>query len=340
MLEDYLKKVKEIKLKKFEKTIKSSVLDPTGKTKIYEIKIRNNPAFASKTRIAPERELRKIETISLGFKSPPPIDCIFCDPKNKGAKFSKETGLKEQYYLNDSAAFSNLFTFGKIHGVIIYNYKQHTTDPTALPLNNWIDGLRLVRQIGKETKKKYISSNINFGPKAAASLEHLHGQFHCEDEPLSKTLLSMNLTKKLAKKGKMWWKIWTKAMYENKLVIDFDEESKTALYAEWSPSFGKTELVVINLENPSFVAMKDDELEAVAKFLVKAIKITMDNVSDQFNIINLSASQKDDFCNQFRIIPKAPLNNGAKSWEGYLEAMGETVPHISPEKLAAIAKLY
>ena len=340
MLESYLKKVKRIKLNKFETAIKSYVLDPSGKPKVYEIKIRNNPAFASKTRIAPERELRKIETIALGFKTPVPIDCIFCDPKNKGAKFAKETGLKEQYYLNDSAAFSNLFTFGKIHGVIIYNYKEHVRDPTTLSLGNWIDSLKLVRQIGKESGKKYVSSNVNFGPKAAASLEHFHGQFHCEDEPLSKTMLSMNLTKKIAKKSKMWWKIWIKAMYENKLVIDFDGESKTALYSEWSPAFGKTELVVINLENPSFVSMKDVEVEAVAKFLSKAVKITMGNVSDQFNILNLSASPKDDFCNQFRIIPKAPLEHGAKSWEGYIEAMGETVPHISPEKLAEIARKY
>jgi len=337
MLEDYLKKIKKIDLKKLEKIVKSSVIEPSGQTKTCEIKIRRNPAFASKTRIAPEREQRPIETSKAPLEETSK-ECFFCDPKNKGAKFSKETGLKEQYFLNDSAAFSNLFTFGKIHGVVVYNYKKHLTDPRNLTLNNWIDGLKLVRDIGKESKKKYVSSNVNSGPKAAASLQHFHGQFHCEDEQFSRTLLCMSLTKKLAKKSSIWWKSWIKSMNENNLVIDFDENSKTVLYVEWSPAFGKTELVIINLENSSFASMNDDEIKAVAKFLEKAVKITMDNVSDQFNIVNLSASHKDDFCNQFRIFPKAPLSHGAKSWEGYLEAMGETVPHISPEKLAEIAK--
>jgi galactose-1-phosphate uridylyltransferase len=338
MLEEYLKKVREINLKKLEKIIKSSVIEPSGQTKVYEIRIRSNPAFASKARIAPERELRKIETTEISQEASK--ECFFCDPKNKGARFSKETGLEQQYFLNDSAAFSNLFTSGKIHGVVVYNYKKHITDPRSLTLSNWIDGLKLVRDIGKASKRKYVSSNVNCGLKAAASLEHFHSQFHCEDEPLSKTLLCMNLTKKLAKKSKIWWKSWVKSMLKVDLVIDFDEDSKTVLYVEWSPVFGKTELVIINLENPCFQSMNDSELKTVAKFLNKAIKITMGNISDQFNIVNLSTSPKDDFCNQFRIFPRAPLSQGAKSWEGYLESMGETVPHISPEKLAEIARKY
>jgi len=338
MLEEYLKKAKKIDLKKLEKTIKSSVIDPSGKMKVYEIKIRSNPAFASKSRIAPERELRKMEIFPI---VPMQLsgECFFCDPLGKGAKFAKNTGLEQQYYLNDSAAFSNLFTSGKIHGIITYNYKKHVADPRNLKLNNWIDGLKLVQDIGKKSKKKYISSNVNFGPKAAASLEHFHGQFHCEDEPLAKTALCMNLTRKLGGKSKNWWKSWVKSMFKTGLVLDFDEISKTALYVEWSPVFGKTELVIINLENPCFLLDKV-ETEAVARFLSKAVKITMDNVSDQFNIVNLSASPKDDFCNQFRIFPRAPLISGVKSWEGYLEAMNETVPHIPPEKLAEIARKY
>jgi len=335
MLDEYLKKTKKIDLKKLEKTVKSFVTDPSGQTKSYEIKIRSNPAFASESRIAPERELRPIETGTATKEVSK--ECFFCDPLGKGARFAKNTGLQQQYYLNDSAAFSNLFTTGKIHGVIVYDYKKHITDPRSLRLSNWIDGLKLVQNIGKESKKKYISSNVNFGPKAAASLEHFHGQFHCEDEPLAKTALCMNLTKKLAGKSKNWWKSWVKSMLKTGLVIDFDENSKTALYVEWSPVFGKTELVIINLENPCF-HLKINETMAVAKFLSKAVKVTMDNVSDQFNIANLSASPKDDFCNQFRIFSRAPLNHGVKSWEGYLEAMGETVPHIPPEKLAGIAR--
>ena len=336
MLEDYLKKVKETNLKKLEKIVKSSVLDSSEQLKTYEIKIRSNPAFASKARIAPEREQRKIENTSTVLQQSS-SECFFCDPLGKGARFSKETGLEQQYYLNDSAAFSNLFTSGKIHGVVIYNYKKHVADPRSLTVNNWLDGLKIVQEIGKKSKKKYVSSNVNCGPKAAASLEHFHGQFHCEDEPLSKTFLSMKLTKMLSKKSKNWWNSWVKSMFKSNLVIDFDEESKTVLYAEWAPVFGKTELVIINLKNPSFM-LSDVETEVVANLLRKAVKVTMENVSDQFNIINLSASTKDDFCNQFRVFPRAPLSSGAKSWEGYLEAMGETIPHIHPEKLAEVAR--
>jgi hypothetical protein len=135
-----------------------------------------------------------------------------------------------------------------------------------------------------------------------------------------------------------YWKSWVKAMDEAGLVLDFDAESKTVLFVEWSPVFGKTELVVMNMETPCFQDMDDKEINAVAKFIVKSVKITMERVSDQFNIVNLSASCKDNFCNQFRIFPRSPLSQGAKTWEGYLEAMGETVPHILPEKLAEIAR--
>ena len=335
MLEDlnsYLKNTKKLDLKKLEKVVNSFVLDPSGQPKKYEIKIRSNPVFFSRARIAPERETRNIETISLGFKTPPPIDCIFCNPKTKGAKFSEETGLEEQYYLNESAAFSNLFSFAKIHGVVIYNYKQHVKDPRGLTVSNWIDGINIVQKIGKVSKKKYVSLNANFGPKAAASLEHFHGQFHCEDEPLSKTDLALKTgTKK-------YWKSLVKTLLEEDLVIDFDKESKTVLFIEWSPAFGKTELVVMNLENPCFQKMDEKEINAVASFLDRSVRITMERVSDQFNIVNLSASVKDDFCNQFRIFPRAPLSHGVKSWEGYLEFSGETVPHILPEKLARIIK--
>jgi|GEM_PF-2408062 len=330
----YLKTTKKANLKKLENIVDSFVIDPTGKLKKYEIKIRTNPAFHSKARIAPEREMRKIETISIGFKEPPPLDCMFCDPKTKAARFAKETGLEEQYYLNDSAAFSNLFTFGKIQGVVIYNYKKHIKDPRELSLSNWIDGIKIVQKIGKETKKKYVSSHVNCGVKAASSLEHFHGQFHCEDEPLSRTMRLMMFS------NKKYWKSWVKALLEQNLVIDFDMKSKTAFFVEWSPVFGKTELVIINFENTSFQNMNDDEVKAVAEFLEKAVKITMGHVSDQFNIVNLSGSRKDNFCNQFRIFPRSPLSQGVKTWEGYLESMGETVPHIPPERLADIARKY
>ena len=330
-LEGYLKNTKKADLKKLEKVIESFVTDSSGQKKKYEIKIRKNPVFNSKSRIAPERELRRIETSSVEPKKAS-TECFFCDPKNKAAKFSKETGLKEQYFMNDSVAFSNLFTFGAIHGVVVYDYKRHLIDPRDLPASNWIDGLELVREIGKDSGKKYVSSNINCGPKAAASLEHFHGQFHCEEEPLSMTLLAMKLG------NEKYWKSWVKALLERGLVIDFDNESKTVLFIEWSPVFGKTELVVMNLENPCFQNMNDKEIESVAKFLSMAIRLTMNNVSDQFNVVNLSASPKDDFCNQFRIFPRSPLSQGTKSWEGYAEAMNETIPHISPEKLSEIIK--
>jgi galactose-1-phosphate uridylyltransferase len=328
-LQTYLKDVKEADLKKLEKVVVSTVLDSNKKSKKYEIKIRKNPAFASRSRIAPERESRPIE---IDGKLEPTVlgECFFCNPE-KCARFSPDTGLEEQYFLNDSMAFSNLFTSGKIHGIIVYNYKQHVIDARQLSLGNWVDGINLVKKIGKLTKKKYVSCHMNFGSKAAASIEHLHGQFHCEDEPIAKTMLSMELSK-----NKEWWKSWVKAMDNLGLVIDYDADSKTVLYAEWSPAFGKVELVIINLENPCF-QMNDKETEAVARFLQKSVKVICE-ISDQFNIVNLSASAKDKYCNQFRIFPRSPSSQALKVWEGYLEFLGETVPHIHPEKLAELAK--
>jgi len=332
-LEKYLKNTKKADFKKLEDIVKCSIIDPAGQLKKYEIKIRKNPVFNSRSRIAPEREKRKTETISLGFKTPPSMECFFCNPKKSCAKFDKESGLEEQYFLNDSVAFPNLFSFGNIHGVVVFNYKQHIKDARGLTIGNWADGIKLVQEVGKISNKKYVSMNVNSGFKAASSLEHFHGQFHCEDEPLAKTSQAMKLG------NREYWKSWVKALLEIGLVIDFDKESKTVLYVEWAPSFGKTEFVVLNLENPSFKNMSEKEIKAVAKFLDKAIRITMNNVSDQFNIINLSASPKDDFCNQFRIFSRSPLENGIKSWEGYVEAMDETVPHIIPERLAEIVKI-
>jgi len=250
--------------------------------------------------MVPEREARKIETTSLGFKTPS-LECFFCNP-NKCAKFSKETGLKNQYILNDSIAFSNLFPFGKIHGIVVHNYKQHIIDPRGLLLNNWVDSIKLVQKIGKLSKKKYVSIHVNCGSKAASSLEHFHAQFHCEDKPLAKTSLAMKLgTKK-------YWKSWVKAMMEEELIIDFDEENNVVFFVEWSPVFGKTEFVVMTLETSSFQKMSNKEINAVSRFIDRAIRITIDRVSDQFNIVNLSAAPRDDFCNQFRIFSRAPLN--------------------------------
>jgi diadenosine tetraphosphate (Ap4A) HIT family hydrolase len=331
-LERYLKNVKKANLKKLEKKVESFVIDPSGQPRKYEIKFRSNPVFFSKARIVPEREGRKIETISLGFKSPPTMECIFCDPKNKAAKFISQTGLEEQYYLNSSAAFSNLYTFGKIHGVVIFNYRQHVKDPSGLNAGNWLDGIKLIQKIGKLSKNEYVSMGVNCGYKAGSSLEHFHGQFNCEDEPLAKTSLAMKTG------NKKFWKSWVKAMMEEGLVIDYDKESKTVFFVEWSPSFGKIELVVMNLENPSFKNMSDKEASSVARFIDRAAKTVAANISDQFNIVNLSASSKDSFCNQFRIFPRAPSSHGIKAWEGYLEFSGETVPHINPESLIEIVK--
>ena len=326
-LEDYLKDVQAINLKNLEQIVETKVLDSSGREKQQEVKIRENPAFVSRSRIAPERELRPME-ISEELKPRLLADCYFCDPK-KCARFAPGTGLKEQYFLNATMAFSNLFPSGGIHGVVVHNYKEHIVDPRQLTLENLRDSLILVKQIGGASNKKYISSNINCGSKAAASIEHFHGQFHCEDKPIARTMLSLS-------KGSGWWKSWVRAVNKEGLVIDFDNKSKTVLYAEWSPAFGKTELVIMNLENPSFM-MNDKEIDAVARFLQKAIKTTME-ISDQFNIINLSASKEDDYCNQFRIVPRSPSSQALKSWEGYLELANETVPHVHPNKLAELAR--
>ena len=189
-LQDYLKDVQAVDLKALEQIIRTTVLDSSNRKKEQGIKIRENPAFSSRSRIAPERESRPME-ISEELKPRLLSDCYFCNPE-KCAKFSPETGLKERYFLNESMAFSNLFPSGVIHGVVVYNYKSHITDPRQLSVENIKDAINLVKEVGDASKKRYISSNINCGSKAAASIEHFHGQFHCEDKPIAITMFSLN----------------------------------------------------------------------------------------------------------------------------------------------------
>lgn len=320
--------MRKIDLNKLEEKIKVFVISPENEKLEYEVKIRENPAFSTRARIAIARELRPKE-IKKYRGEEKKAECYFCNPE-KCAKFSPESNLKQQYFLNNSLAFANLFPFGKIHGVIVYNYKSHVLDPRKITLNEWVDGLNLVQNIGRESKKPYISTHLNHGEKAGTSLEHFHGQFLCEDKPLTKTEQVMERCKKLGGGVRKYWHAWLEAIKSKGLLIDLNKESETSFYVEWSPAFGKVELVIVNLNKPSFLSLDKGEIEATANYLRRGVEIVM-KVSDQFNIINLSASPMDDFCNQFRIFPRAPSKEGMKSWEGYLENLGETVPAIEPE---------
>ena len=335
-LSSYLRKVKKINLRQLERTVTSKVIDSSKKIKTHEIKIRENPAFFSKARISIKRELRPLEIKRIAPKTMK-SKCVFCNPKIGFAGFDPKLKLKPEYHLNDSVVFSNLYPTGKIHGLIIHT-KNHVVDARQLKIRHWADSIKLVQKIGKMSKKKYVSYNVNHGTKAGASIEHFHGQFHCEDVPLSKTLLSMKLTKKLGGTSKKWWLGWIKSMLSEGLVLDFDSENKVVMFVEWSPAFGKTEIVVMTMETSAFQSMSDGEVETVARYLKEATTITSQKISEQYNILNLSASSKDDYCSQFRIISRAPLSDGTKSWEGYLEFLGETVPHIDPKKLVKLAK--
>jgi hypothetical protein len=84
--------------------------------------------------------------------------------------------------------------------------------------------------------------------------------------------------------------------------------------------------------------MSQGEVETVARYLKRATEITTEKISEQYNIVNLSAGSKDDYCNHFRVFSRSPSSQGIKSWEGYLEFMGETIPHVDPKKFAVIAK--
>lgn len=335
-LSKYLRKVKKINLKKIERTITSKVKDPKNVTKSYKIQIRKNPAFFSKARIDLKRELRPVEIKKISKKTLQ-SKCVFCNPKIGLAGFDPKLKLKLEYNLNDTVVFSNLFPTGKIHGLVLHA-KRHVVDSRDLKKRHWVDSIKLVQKVAKLTKKKYISSHVNHGSKAAASIEHFHGQFHCENQPLSKTLLSMKLTKKLAGTSTKWWKGWVKSMNEEKLVLDFDPENKVVMFVEWSPVFGKTEIVVMTLEAPAFQNMNYCEVETVGKYLKRATSITTEKISEQYNVINLSAGPNDNYCNQFRVFSRSPASHGIKSWEGYMEFMGETIPHIDPKKFALVAR--
>lgn len=311
---------------KLEKKIKTKVFDPrTKKIEEYEIVKRINPAFNSLARINPAREKRplKIKKIKVQKRKK---DCFFCDPENKCARFVKP--LEPLYYLNDSVAFSNLYPLGEISGVIVHNYKKHVIDARSTTIKQWNDSLQLAKKVCIESNKKFLSYNINNGPKGAASQEHFHAQFLCQN----KEFKIVELVKRLVNKD--WWKSWLDFMNKKKLVIS--KKNNVYLYSEWAPAFGKVELVVLSLKSPSLLQMDKNEIMIVSKFLKKGIDFIADNISGQFNMLGLSSNK--DFCNQFRIIPRSPLNEGLKTWEGYLEFMNETVPHISPESIAKLLR--
>jgi galactose-1-phosphate uridylyltransferase len=334
-LSKYLRDIKKINLRKLEKTVTAKVKDASKKTKTYKIHIRENPAFFSKARIDIKRELRPIEIKKIR-KSTPQRKCVFCNPFGF-AGFDPKTKLDPSYHLNDSTIISNLFPAGKIHGIILHT-KKHIVDARNIKIRHWVDSIKLVQKAGNLSGKKYVSYNVNHGSKAGASIEHFHGQFHCEDEPISKTLLSMKLTKKFSGKSQKYWKGWVKSMLSEGLVLDYDPISKVVMFVEWSPVFGKTEIVVMTMETSAFQEMSQGEVEVVAKYLKKATEITTANISEQYNIINFSAAPNDDYCNQFRIFSRAPSSQGIKSWEGYMEFMGETIPHTDPKKFAILAR--
>ena len=333
-LSKYLKGVKKINIKKLEKNITAKVKNPSKKTVAYKIQIRENPAFLSKSRIHLKREMRPVEIKEIKHVSK--SKCIFCNPK-EFAGFHPQNRLEYLYHLNDSMVFSNLFPTGKIHGIILHT-RKHITDSRKLKIRHWVDSIKLVQRVGNLSGKKYISYHVNHGAKAAASISHFHGQFHCEDEPISKTLLSMKKSKKYSGKSKKFWKSWVKTMLSEKLILDFDPINKVVMYVEWSPVFGKTEIVVMTMETSAFQEMSQGEVETVARYLKRATEITTEKISEQYNIVNFSAGPKEDYCNHFRIFSRSPSSQGTKSWEGYLEFMGETIPHIDPKKFASVAK--
>ncbi|MFH1575496.1 MAG: hypothetical protein ABIB55_00955 [Candidatus Nealsonbacteria bacterium] len=323
-----------INLEKIRQKIEIPVKNPSsGEIKIHQIEFRINPAFGSRARIAPSRVLRKKEVTPVGLAKNDK-ECFFCHPEEKCARFPGQLGLKEQYFNGNSAAFSNLYPFGQTHGVVVYNCKRHQTGPQQLEFQDWLSGLELVQAVGRGAKKEYVSTHFNCGQKAAASLEHFHGQFHCEDFPLAKTKLLLNSVPK----GKSYWPAWLGQMEKEGLLLDFDKKNQVAFYVEWAPAFGKTELVVITLKKSSFQLLDSGELNSVAKYLEKATRILSDNISRQFNMVNLSAGKKDNFCNQFRLFPRAPVSEGIKSWEGYLESAGEVGPSLDPQDVSGLFK--
>jgi len=334
MIPKFFEQEESFSLQDFEREVKTKVYDELNK-RMREVRIifRYNPAFSGRARIEPERESRKLETTYHEARVKEE-ECYFCHPEEKCSKFPEDFGLQRIYFLNESVAFSNLYPIDEVMGVIVYNYKRHTISPLELSYENWRDSLILVKKVFEDSGKKYLYNNLNFGPKSAASIEHLHGQFICSNYELSLVKKVKENLSKVSSSIKEFWRRWLKAMFEKGLVLHFDEKNKVALFVEWAPIFGKSEFVIISLNSSSLAEMKNEEIESVAKLLEVSTKIFFKNVSDQFTIINLASFPGDDFCNQFRIVARAPLAYGMKVWEGFLELSGESVPNIIPEELA------
>ncbi len=334
MIPKSLAGVRAFSLGDLEEEIRTKTYDELNK-RMREVKIlfRENPILGGRARIEPEREKRKLETTHYEPKVKEE-ECYFCHPQEKCSKFPEEFGLKKIYFLNESVAFSNLYPIDEVMGVVVYNYKKHIISPIDLSYENWRDGLLLVKKVFEDSKKKYLYNNVNFGPKSAASIEHFHGQFICSNHELTITKRVRENINKFSSSAREFWRTWVKAMFEKDLVLHLDEENEVALFVEWAPILGKSELVILSLNSSSLGEMGEKELRSVAKLLEVATKIFVEYVSDQFTILNISSFIGDDFCNQFRIASRAPLKYGMKVWEGFLELSGESVPNILPEELA------
>lgn len=322
------------RLNELEKVINTKVYDEIHKREVErKIIFRENPIFLSRARIEPSREERRIET---SFVYPAKVkeeECFFCNPNEKCSKFSHEN-LNPIYFLNESVVFSNLYPIDEIMGVVVYDYKRHVVSPLELNSSHWRDGLSLVKKVFESSGKRYVYNHVNFGPKSAASIEHFHGQFICTDY---ESILTSRIRENVVKLGvspKAALKAWIEALEEEGLVLKRDEVTGTYLFVEWSPVFGKSELVIASLHRSSLGEMEDFEIQKVAEFLDLATKLFFTHVSNQFTIINVASFKSDEFCNQFRIVARAPLEHGIKTWEGFLELSGESVPHILPEDLA------
>ncbi|MCW1300958.1 MAG: hypothetical protein QW507_02910 [Candidatus Nanoarchaeia archaeon] len=322
------------KLNELEKVVNTKVYDEIHKQEIERtIIFRENPIFMSRARIEPSREERKIET---DFAYPIKVkeeECFFCHPNEKCSKFRHEN-LSPIYFLNESVVFSNLYPIDEIMGVVVYDYKRHVVSPLELNSSHWRDGLLLVKKVFESSGKKYVYNHLNFGPKSAASIEHFHGQFICSNYESILTSRVRENARKLEVSPRLALKSWIEALDEKGLILKRDENTSTYLFVEWAPVFGKSELVITSTYHSNLGEMEDLEIQKVAEFLELGSKLFFTHVSNQFTIINVASFKSDEFCNQFRIVARAPLEQGMKSWEGFLELSGESVPNILPEALA------
>lgn len=143
---------------------------------------RKDPLTGIIVRINKDIKNKPRKSFELNYKSE---DCVFC--KNRILNETPDFFNFNKLILNNSILFQNAYPYGKIHGVLVPNFKDHVKNFSELRFQEFYDGFILIKDFVKRNFElkgfDYVYINLNKGFPAGASQEHLHFQIIQEDSP-------------------------------------------------------------------------------------------------------------------------------------------------------------